>query len=267
MRIIKDQTLAQRYEIQRQLGSGGSARVYLAYDSVSGRLRAIKEILPFPCGGAYVSARREAEIVWKLKYPYFPEIFDILEDGGSDYIVMEYLQGETAAQRLRRTGPVPWTEAVRWGKDLCLMLNYLHQSSPPMVYRDMKPENIMIQPEGNLRLIDFGAVIEATGQEMAPQFLMGTRGYAAPEQFVFGSPMDARTDIYALGMTLYQLLTGRDPGELSGRDAPVFLRKDSIPRRMKKIIRRCTEKEPARRYQSCEELREDLEDMLTRQPK
>ncbi len=252
MRIKRGQTLAQRYEIREQLGSGGSAKVYLAYDMVSGRLRAIKEISQHSCGRNYVSARREAEIVWKLKYPYFPEIFEILDDGGSNYIVMEYLQGETAAERLHRLGPLPAMEVIRWAKDLCLMLSYLHCHTPPMVYCDMKPDNIMIQSGGTLRLIDFGAVLEMDRKEQ--QLLLGTRGYAAPEQFDSEGVLDARTDIYGLGMTMYQLLTGKEPDQAEAEKILTCRFRPFMPRRFARVIRKCIEKEPRERYQTCEEL-------------
>lgn len=265
--VEEGEVLAQRYEVKRRLGRGGNSHVYFVYDKIMGRNRVLKEIRKTEDDPAHVMVWTEAELVGRLKYPYFPEVLEVLETEDADCIVMEYLEGETLGSRLRRMGPMSWQEVARWGKDLCLMLNYLHQSDPPMVYRDMKPDNIMVQPEGNLRLIDFGAVIETGGQGSMPQLLMGTRGYAAPEQFVCGSPVDARTDIYALGVTLYQLLTGREPCEFSGRDYPMLFRKHPIPRKMKKIIRKCTEEEPEKRYQSCEELLGDLEGMLTRMAK
>lgn len=254
-------TLAGRYEIQRQLGRGAVSRVYLACDMISGRMRALKEIDKCSDGRLYAFARREAEIVWELKYPYFPEIFDILEGEKADYIVMEYLHGETAGERLRRMGRQPMEEVVQWAKDLCLMLSYLHGQTPPMVYCDLKPDNMMLQPEGNLRLIDFGAVLQENdfhGGDRAELVVLGTRGYAPPEQFDGAGTFDTRADIYALGVTMYELLTGQDPvladvGDFSYRQ----LRKE-MPGKLARIIQRCTEKEVEKRYQTCEEIRVDL---------
>lgn len=251
-------TLAQRYEIRKQLGGGANSHVYLVYDRIDGRNRALKEIEKSSDSRLHVFARREAEIVRGLKYPYFPEIFAILETEESDFLVMEYLQGETAGERLRRLGPRPAEEVLRWGKDLCLMLLYLHESVPPMIYCDMKPDNIMIQPEGNLRLIDFGAVQVCEDAQEFP-FMLGTKGYAAPEQLELCDVLDARADIYALGVTMYQLLTGVDPGKVDVSAITLHAMRRTMPRRLARIIRKCTEKERERRYSSCEELREELD--------
>ena len=107
------ETLAQRYQIEKHLGRGGNAQVYLAYDVESGRKRAIKEINQSGDSRSYAFARREAQIIWKLKYPYFPQIFDIVETEQADYIIMEFLEGETAGERLIRLGSLPAGEVVR----------------------------------------------------------------------------------------------------------------------------------------------------------
>lgn len=258
MGLEKGQALAERYEIKRRLGRGGNAHVYLARDMADGRNRAIKEISKSMDSRIYEFVYREAEIVRKLNYPYFPQIFDILHMAKADYIVMEYLEGETAGERLRRLGAQPAAEVVRWAKDLCLMLMYLHNHMPPMVYCDLKPDNIMIQSAGNLRLIDFGAVLELEQESGSPCLRLGTRGYAAPEQFDSGQPVDARTDIYALGRTMYELLTGKDPCKAENKEFAVRSLKRAMPRKLAQVIRTCTWEEPAKRYQSCEELREDL---------
>lgn len=258
MGLKTGQVLSQRYEIKKQLGMGGNAHVYLACDIEDGRNRAIKEISKSLDSPIYEFVRREADIVRKLNYPYFPQIIDILHMEKADYIVMEYLQGETAGERLRRLGPQPAGEVVRWAKDLCLMLNYLHSSIPPMVYCDLKPDNIMIQPTGNLRLIDFGAVLELEQESGSSSLCMGTKGYAAPEQFDGGKAIDARTDIYGLGRTMYELLTGKDPCRAAEEEFSVRNLRHFMPRRLAQVIRTCTWEEPAKRYPSCEELREDL---------
>ncbi len=227
--------------------------MYLTFDRISGRNRAVKEVMFSSNGQMHERARREAELVWQLKYPYFPEIYEVLETGEADYLVMEYLEGETLGERLRRLGPLPWQEVQRWGKDLCLMLGYLHSSTPPVIYQDMKPDNIMVQPRGNLRLIDFGAVMK--GQERT-QLRFGTRGYAAPEQFDSESMIAARTDIYALGQTMYQLITGMNPGKTNGVSKG-FPRK-KFPRKLRKIIKKCVSENPAGRYQDCQKLRDAL---------
>lgn len=251
------QTLAQRYKICRKLGQGGSAQVYLAYDRKSGRYRALKEIKAFGGGKNQGAAQQEAELIARLKYPYFPEILEILKTSEAEYIVMEYLEGETLGSRLRRLGPQPWQEVRRWGMDLCLMLGYLHGCNPPLIYRDMKPDNVIIQPGDNLRLIDFGAVVKCQG-ERQQGILLGTRGYAAPEQYDSGRQVDARTDIYGLGITLYQLLTGVAPDRFSDGEPYASHRKKLLPRKVDRILRGCILKEPERRYKDCEELRQVL---------
>ncbi|MEY8390195.1 serine/threonine protein kinase [Lachnospiraceae bacterium] len=247
--------LAQRYEIRKKLGQGGSALVYLAYDRVSERNRALKEVSASGNRQMQNIVRREAEFICNLNYPYFPEIFETLATRQANYIVMEYLEGETLANRLQRLGPQPWQEVRRWGKDLCLMLDYLHRCTPAVIYQDMKPDNIMLQPQGNLRLIDFGAVLKI--QEQEGGLRLGTRGYAAPEQFDGEKSVDARTDIYGLGKTLSQLLTGESPGGYADKG----VRKRNIkryPRKMERIIWKCIRENPKDRYQNCQELRKAL---------
>jgi len=257
------ETLAQRYQIEKHLGRGGNAQVYLAYDVESGRKRAIKEINQSGDSRIYAFARREAQIIWKLKYPYFPQIFDIVETEQADYIIMEFLEGETAGERLIRLGSLPAGEVVRMAMDLCLMLSYLHRYTPSLVYCDMKPDNIMIQSAGNLRLIDFGAVMESGQESKESSLRLGTRGYAAPEQFDMNKCVDARTDIYALGVTMYQLLTGKGPELVEkkcGKCSKFFDCRFRLSqfRKLERIICKCVWEDPGERYQDCDALREDL---------
>lgn len=249
--------LKSRYEIKGTLGSGGSSHVHFAYDRKTGRNRAIKEVGQIQGEQAAYIVRQEIELVQKLHYPYFPEIVEVLEQGEICYIVMEYLEGETLEHLLARSGAQPWQQVVRWAKDMCLVLGYLHNCQPPVIYRDMKPANIILQPSGNLRLIDFGAALEC-GDQNGEYINLGTPGYAAPEQLA-GQTADARTDIYCLGATMYHLLTGKDPCQYPCSAHPVRKFNRKIPRKLAKIIQKCTCEHPESRYASCEDLRKALE--------
>jgi Serine/threonine protein kinase len=256
--VERKKELMQRYEIQKILGQGGNAKVYLVCERASKRKRALKEITKSQDGLSQDLAHREAELIRKLKYPYFPEILEVSETTEAVYIVMEYLEGETLGARLRRMGPQPCEEVLCWGKDLCLMLDYLHRRHPAVIYCDLKPDNVMVQSGENLRLIDFGAVLEIQEDQKDTGPLFGTRGYAAPEQFIRGQTVDARTDIYGLGVTLYQLLTNKDPCEFPCKEYSIRDWNRSLPRRLDKIIQKCTKENPKERYPSCEKLRQEL---------
>ncbi len=250
--------IGERYEMKKILGQGGNAKVYLVYDRDCGKNRAVKAVKKTGDGQAHHIVKTETELIRKLNYPYFPEIIEMLETADTDYIVMEYLEGESLGNRLRRMGPQSQKEVLRWGKDLSLMLDYLHHCSPPVIYRDMKPDNIMVQSGGNLRLIDFGAVLELGEENKAANLLLGTRGYAAPEQFDWKRQADPRTDIYGLGVTMYQLLTGKDPRMALDKGFSIRKCRRSFSRKLDKIIRTCTKENPSERYQSCKELWEEL---------
>lgn len=247
--------LVNRYEIRKILGTGGSSCVYLAYDREKCRNRAVKELDRPRNVSVHTMEHQEAELIRRLRYPYFPEIEEVTEQGEKYYIVMEYLEGETLAQILERLGPQPWRQVVSWAKDLCLVLDYLHHCRPPVIYRDIKPANIMLQSGGNLRLLDFGAALELAGQEDSVS--LGTRGYAAPEQLA-GEPVDARTDIYGLGATMYHLLTGKDPCRFPCGQYSIRRWNRRLPRKLAGIVRKCTRSRPEERYSSCGALRADL---------
>lgn len=250
--------LENRYEIRKLLGQGGSSCVYLAYDRETCRNWAIKEIYRCRNNQTDIMVEQETALIQRLGYPYFPKLEEILEKEELYYIVMEYLEGETLGQILTRTGGQPWQQVVRWTKDMCLVLGYLHDCQPPVIYRDMKPENIMLQPGGNLRLIDFGTVWTAEGNNKKVRVSFGTKGYAAPEQ-LNGEPIDVRTDIYGLGATMYHLLTGKDPCQFPCGEYSIRYWNRRLPRKLDKIVQKCTHTYPINRYSSCEELREALE--------
>ena len=255
-----ESVLGSRYEIKGELGEGGFSKVFLAHGKEKNRDFAVKEISKKKVGNerAFQMLKGEAEMICKLRYPYFPQIEEMIEGQEACYIVMEYLQGENLEEMLQRRGPLPPEEVARWGRDMCLVLGYLHRLDPPLAYRDMKPENIMYQPGGNLRLIDFGSVCRWGACKGQGRISLGTKGYAAPEQMAGDGALDARTDIYGLGATMYRLLTGADvcafpPGEYHARHW-----NRSVPRRLDRIVWKCAQARPEGRYQSCDELEKEL---------
>lgn len=253
--------IGERYEVKKILGQGGNAKVYLVYDRDCGKNRAVKAVKKTGDGQAHHIVKTETELIRKLNYPYFPEIIEMLETADTDYIVMEYLEGESLGNRLRRMGPQSQKEVLRWGKDLSLMLDYLHHCSPPVIYRDMKPDNIMVCPGGSLRLVDFGAAgFRNFGEESAARMAFSD-GFTAPEQRGedgLGVRADERSDIYAFGKTLCYMVTGAVCDVVYGMAFPASYYNPLLSEALEAIIERCTEAAPEARYQVAGEVMRDL---------
>lgn len=210
--------LHQRYVIIRQAGRGGMGVVYQAIDTQTGQRQvAIKEMGQSALGkdevaGAIERFQREAAILGSLSHPNLPHIYETFSEQERTYFVMDYIEGKTLHQLLdeRQRQPIPVTQVLHYALQLCNVLTYLHQQTPPIIFRDVKPTNIMVTPTGHIFLIDFGiARMFKEGQQQDTEFL-GSRGYASPEQHgIFQT--NPRTDIYGLGATLHFCLTGQDP--------------------------------------------------------
>lgn len=249
-----------KYEILTEIGRGGMSVVYLAMDTHLNKQWAVKEIRR--TGGGpndeiiVNSLLAEANMMKRLDHPALPRIVDIIENGTTIYVVMDYIEGESLDKILKEYGIQQEQVVINWAKQLCDALSYLHSQRPPIIYRDMKPANVMLKPEGNIKIIDFGIAREYKEQNLADTTVLGTRGYAPPEQY--SSQTDARSDIYALGMTMHHLLTGVDPraGEAY---APVRMWNPELSEGIEKIIDKCVEPAAENRYQSCQELLYDLE--------
>src|SRR5579883_2282466 len=206
--------LQGRYVIERLLGGGGMGVVYLARDErLANRPCAIKEMIdhfidPQHRREANEYFAREADTLARLKHPAIPAIYDRFDDHNRHYLVMEYVEGRNLEQELAAYGgPFPESKVIDIARQLCDVLAYLHSFKPPIVYRDMKPSNVMITPQGRVILIDFGIARLFRGQSKGT--MIGTMGFAPPEQYK--GEVDPRSDIYSLGATLHYILTGRDP--------------------------------------------------------
>jgi serine/threonine protein kinase len=206
--------LQNRYEIQRLLGGGGMGVVYLAHDQrLANRACAVKEMVDhFIDQQQRIEANeyfaREADTLAQLKHPAIPAITDRFDDQNRHYLVMEYIEGRNLEEELAaRGGPLPEGLIIDIARQLCDVLAYLHGSTPPVIYRDMKPSNVMLTPRGRVVLIDFG--IARLFKSARKGTMIGTLGFAPPEQYQ--GAVDPRSDIYSLGATLHYALTGRDP--------------------------------------------------------
>lgn len=252
-----------KYEILKLVGKGGMSKVYLAMDKRLNKQWAVKEIekKARDKNNAVViqSAIAEANMIKKLDHPTLPRIVDIIDNGNVIYIVMDYIEGEALNKVLDREGAQPQEQVIEWAKDICEVLDYLHTRKPAIIYRDMKPANIMLKPDGNLKLIDFGIAREYKDQNIEDTVSLGTKGYAAPEQFGGKGQTDARTDIYCLGVTLYHLVTGQNPCEPPYELYPIRHWNPTLSAGLEAIIQKCTQLNPADRYQSCAELMYALE--------
>lgn len=218
--------LSDRYTVDTVLGKGGMGAVYLArIEALDNKPVAIKQmelkgLSTQELEQAYEQFRREASFLANLDHPNLVSVTDFFSEGESHYLVMTYIEGETLQQKLKRRGrPFGSQQIIDWGKDLCSVLGYLHEQDPPVLFRDLKPSNIMVDKTGRLRLIDFG--IARTGQQgtKTSTFLQGTgtAGYSPLEQYGGAGSTDVRSDIYSLGATLYHLATGRIPPDAVAR--------------------------------------------------
>lgn len=256
-----------KYEIWKEVGRGGMSIVYLARDNRLNKQWAVKEIKNDGSKSTRTLLKgleREANILKNVDHPVLPRIVDIINQEGVIYVVMDFIEGETISDRLKKEGAQPQELVIEWGLQLASALDYLHNMNPPVIYRDMKPSNVMIKPEGGVKLIDFGTAKEYDVENNADTTALGTRGYAAPEQFgdskgrgIYNT--DERTDIYNLGATLYHIVTGMNPCEPPYEIRPIREWNPSLSSGLEKILLKCTQADPKDRYQNCSELMYALE--------
>lgn len=252
--------LEGKYRIVKELGKGGMSTVYLAENIRLGTLWAIKALYKNPSSGIDILA--EPNVLKRLMHPALPRIFDILEDDERILLVMDYIEGEALDVCLSRKGSFEEEQVIKWAIELCRVLDYLHHIQPkPIIYRDMKPSNIILTPEGDIKLVDFGIAREFRQEGINDTVYIGTRGYAAPEQYGRGQS-DVTTDIYSLGITLHHLLTGKSPNIAPFEILPVRYYQPRCSREVERILQKCTSRESQERYQSAEELRRELELVL-----
>ncbi|HET6712313.1 MAG TPA: Stk1 family PASTA domain-containing Ser/Thr kinase [Actinomycetota bacterium] len=261
--------LSDRYQVEARIGAGGMAEVYRGFDPVLNRTVAIKVLLPqMARDTSFVERfRREAQAAARLNQSNIVGVYDTGSDDGTQYIVMEFIEGRTLAEFMatgRRPTPV---QAAEIAQKICAAIAAAHAQG--VIHRDIKPGNVMITREGVIKVMDFG-IARVLGPETAPQTsaVLGTASYLSPEQ-AQGGPVDARTDIYSLGAVLYELLTGRPP--FTG-DTPVAVAykqvnetpavpsslNPDVPARLDAVVMKALSKNPSNRYQTADEFSADL---------
>ena len=251
-----------KYKILNKVGQGGMSVVYLAMNEKANKQWAVKEVRKDGIKDFEVVKQglvAETDILKKLNHPHLPSIIDVIDTDDSFIIIMDYIQGNSLNKALDEYGAQPQEYVIDWAKQLCDVLGYLHTRTPAIIYRDMKPANVMLKPDGNVTLIDFGTAREFKEKNLADTTCLGTVGYAAPEQFGGMGQTDARTDIYCLGATLYHLVTGMNPCEPPYEIKPIREINPSLSSGLERIIQKCTQRDPNDRYQSAAELMYALE--------
>ncbi len=262
-----------RYILESKLGSGGMSTVYLANDATLERWVAVKilhrEISDEP--DQLERFRREARTVAQLSHPNLVSVIDAGEDGGHPYIVFEYVEGETLKQRIERLGRLPLDEAAAYAIEIGRGLAAAHAAR--MVHRDVKPQNVLIDAEGRAKVTDFGIAreLEADGLTATGRVL-GTTDYVSPEQ-AMGHNVDARSDIYSLGVVLYEMLTGKPPfaaetlvgvamKHVNEQMPDVQVRRPQVSSALAAVVEKATWKDPGRRYPDMAPMLDDLEHAL-----
>jgi beta-lactam-binding protein with PASTA domain/predicted Ser/Thr protein kinase len=266
-----EQIFGDRYEVQGRIGVGGMAEVWRGYDRILSRTVAIKTLLPqFARDASFVDRfRREAQAAARLNHAGIVSVYDSGTDGETPYIVMQFIEGRTLADYLASGKTIPPMKAAQVAKEIAEALAAAHAEG--VIHRDIKPANVMVTRDGKVLVMDFGIARLISGPETAPQTsaVLGTASYLSPEQ-AQGQSADARTDIYALGVVLYEMLTGRPPftGDSpmaiaykqvnATPEAPSSVNPD-VPPELDAVVMRALSKNPANRYQTGQEFADDLE--------
>ncbi len=241
--------LQERYQVIRELGRGGDGAVYLCSDQrLHGSMWAIKELV---AGGSERAAfEREASILSQLEHPRIPVVVDFFVQDDNGYLVREFLDGPSMHDVVEKKGPVSEAQAIQWGIQLAEVLVYLHRRNPPLYHRDLKPQNVMVMPDG-IRLIDFGLAREDRGQVHDDQ--AGSLSFAAPEQMGPNHRLGPAADIYSLGAILYYLLLGVPPGPIGGEHR-ILPQRPGLSSASEQLIVQCLSGDPAQRPGDAEEV-------------
>lgn len=257
--------LNNRYELLKEIGSGGLSTVYLARDTRINKAWAVKIVkteTKNKVNQVRDSIIQEAQMMKSFNHPYIPKVADIINTSEYLAIVMDYVEGETLENIVKEYGAQPVERVVEWTKQICNVLSYLHSLNPPHIYRDVKPSNIMLEPNGEIKLINFGLMRTYKPNQQEDTCYLGTRGYAAPEQYGGRGQTDCRTDIYGLGMTMHHFLTGIDPGKPPYEAKLICQINPSLSKGLEYIVNKCIQINPQDRYQTCEELLFDLDNYM-----
>ncbi len=259
--------LHNRYEVREHLGDGSTATVYKAVDSRLGREVALKVLLPHVRDTTRKRFFQEATSVAKLNHPNIMAIYDMEEDDEQPFLVVEYVEGRPLTDYI----PSPPDIVVDLGKQMAMALHYAHERQ--IIHRDIKPANIKVTPEGQVKIMDLGlAIVPDAKRVTADGMIIGTPAYLSPEQ-AQGQKLDNRTDIYSLGIVLFEMATGQLPFDADEITAlmlqqvrqpppPPRLLVPDLPINLEKVILKALEKKPERRFQSCRIMAEALQDSL-----
>lgn len=265
---MKQQVLGGRYLLKDKVGTGGMATVYRAQDQVLNRTVAVKIMLPQYAGDATFAARfkQEAQAAAGLSSPYIVGVYDWGKDGDTYYIVMEYLRGTDLKSGIRSHGALDPKKVAQIGSQICAALSVAHKHE--IIHRDIKPQNIMVLPDGNIKVMDFGIARAKNSHLTQDNNVLGTAHYVSPEQ-TRGQELGPTSDIYSLGVVMYECATGQVP--FDGDDAisvalkqvnelpvPPSQLNPNLDADLERIILRCMEKDPANRFQTADELRQTL---------
>ena len=257
------------WEVIKKIGQGGTATVYLVRDIELNRYLALKEVPVRNTAKGKLQAKAviaEISLLKTLSHPSIPRIIKMTHDAHSILIIMDYIDGYSLRDIIRKKNYIPESMIIQWGVALCKTLRYLHNHEPKIIYRDLKPHNVMITNENHLYLMDFGIAKEVTPNfDYSKEPKLGTLGFAAPEMSADAAWFDERSDIFALGRTLFFLATRNSPSVThmpDGTPIPILpIRQYDSSRSvgLEKIILKCTEKNPEDRYQTIDEVLYDLE--------
>lgn len=259
--------LQNRYRVDRVLGKGGMGHVYVVRDerfANAKSLRSMKEMIPrfSDLHTNMANFEREANVLDSLRHPNIPRVYDSFIEFNRAYLVLEYIDGLDLEQVLeRQSGLMPPETVAGWMIQLCEIVGYLHSQNPPVIFRDLKPSNVILTPEGRIMLIDFG--IAKVFQTDDYQTNVGTQGYAAPEQYE--RKAEIRSDIYALGAMMHHLLTKTDPrfqAPFSFHERPPRAFNPAISLELEAVVVRCLQHDKEKRYQTVHELRQAIEQAI-----
>ena len=264
--------LGGRYQVQDKIGAGGMATVYRGLDEVLGRTVAIKTMLPQYANDPSFAARfkQEAQAAAALQSPYIVSVYDWGKDADTYYIVMEYLRGTDLKSGIRKHGALDCKKVAQIGSQIAQALSVAHKHD--IIHRDIKPQNIMVQPDGNVKVMDFGIARAKNSHLTQDNSVLGTAHYVSPEQ-TQGKELGPTTDIYSLGIVMYEAATGQVPfqgddaisvalKQVSEQPKPPSQLNPNVDPQLEAIILKCMQKSPSDRFQTADELYRTLRDYL-----